>query len=114
MTCRRHLPCKCPPTLLCLKKDKLVTLAKAVYEKCDSIDGLVDGFIDDPRKCTFNPLVDLLPYACANDMDVPNSGCFTLAQRTALKKMYDGITDSKGTKLFPGVGMSAEYFQNAR
>ena len=44
--------------------------------------------------------------------DVPNSGCFTLAQRTALKKMYDGITDSKGTKLFPGVGMSAEYFPN--
>jgi pimeloyl-ACP methyl ester carboxylesterase len=105
-------PVQVPPNAAVLKKDKLITLAKAVYEKCDSIDGLVDGFIDDPRKCTFNPLVDLLAYACPSDTDVPNSGCFTLAQRTALKKMYDGITDSKGTKLFPGVGMSAEYFPN--
>jgi pimeloyl-ACP methyl ester carboxylesterase len=102
-------PVQIPPNTAVVKKDKLINLAKVVYEKCDSIDGLVDGFIDDPRKCTFNPLVDLLPYACAADIDVPNSGCFTLAQRTALKKMYDGITDSKGTKLFPGVGMSAEY-----
>jgi pimeloyl-ACP methyl ester carboxylesterase len=105
-------PVQTPPNAAVLKKDKLVTLAKAVYEKCDSIDGLVDGFIDDPRECTFNPLTDLLPYACSNDKDVSNSGCFTLAQRTALKKMYDGITDSRGTKLFPGVGMSAEYFPN--
>jgi pimeloyl-ACP methyl ester carboxylesterase len=102
-------PVQIPPNTAVVKKDKLVTLAKAVYEKCDSIDGLVDGFIDDPRKCTFNPMTDLLPYACAGDIDVPKSGCFTLAQRTALKKMYDGIRDSKGTKLFPGVGMSAEY-----
>ncbi len=103
-------PVPVPPNAAVLKKDKLITLARVVYEKCDSIDGLVDGFIDDPRKCTFNPMTDLLP--CSNDTDVPNAGCFTLAQRTALKKMYDGITDSKGTKLFPGVGMSAEYFPN--
>jgi pimeloyl-ACP methyl ester carboxylesterase len=102
-------PVQVPPNTAVLKKDKLVTLAKAMHDKCDSIDGLVDGFIDDPRKCTFNPLVDLLPHACAGDIDVPNSGCITLAQRTALKKMYGGITDSLGTKLFPGVGMSAEY-----
>jgi pimeloyl-ACP methyl ester carboxylesterase len=105
-------PVQNPPNAAVLKKDKLITLAKAVYDKCDSIDGLVDGFIDDPRKCTFDPLRDLLPFACSGEVDVPNSGCFTLAQRTALKKMYDGITDSKGTKLFPGVGMSAEYFPN--
>jgi pimeloyl-ACP methyl ester carboxylesterase len=105
-------PVQTPPNAAVLKKDKLITLAKVVYEKCDSIDGLVDGFIDDPRKCTFNPLIDLYPYACPGDTDVANSGCFTLAQRTALKKMYDGITDSSGKKLFPGVGMSAEYFPN--
>ena len=25
-----------------------------------ALDGLVDGFIDDPRKCTFDPAKDLL------------------------------------------------------
>ena len=92
-----------------LKADKLVTLAKVVYDKCDGIDGLVDGLIDDPHKCNFDPLTDLLPYACPNDVDVKDSGCFTSAQRTALKKMYSGATMSNGQKLFPGVGLSAEY-----
>lgn len=31
---------------------KLNMLANAVYSICDSLDGLVDGFIDDPRNCT--------------------------------------------------------------
>ena len=42
---------------------KLPILAGAVMAKCDAIDGLADGLIDDPRKCTFNPLTDL--PACA-------------------------------------------------
>jgi feruloyl esterase len=42
-------------------EDARVTPAKArmlhaaVIEACDAIDGLEDGLIDDPRKCTFDP-----------------------------------------------------------
>jgi len=89
---------------------KMQVLANVVYAKCDSIDGLVDGFIDDPRKCNFDATVDLLPYACANDVDVDSTpACFTSGQRTALKKMYEGAKTSAGKQLFPGLGMSAEY-----
>src|SRR5215212_1654028 len=32
---------------------KLAIVAQAVMNKCDSVDGLKDGLIDDPRKCRF-------------------------------------------------------------
>lgn len=65
---------------------KVPLLAAKVMEKCDSIDGLVDGVIDDPQKCEFSPLDDL--PACAGDVD--GTDCFTSNQREIVKKMYDG------------------------
>ena len=34
-------------------------VADKVMAKCDAIDGLKDGLIDDPRKCTFDPARDV-------------------------------------------------------
>jgi hypothetical protein len=79
---------------------KLPLLAAKVTKKCDSIDGLVDGFIDDPRKCTFNPLTDL--PACSGDVD--GATCFTKAQRKAIKQIYDGP---------PGLAFSDKYPSHA-
>ena len=79
---------------------KLPLLAAAVMTKCDAIDGLVDGLIDDPRKCTFNPLADLT--ACAGDVD--GAACFTTAQRKAIKMIYDGP---------PGLAFSSKYPSHA-
>ena len=39
--------------------EKLSLLAKAVYDNCDGEDGLVDGLIEDPRNCSFDPTKDL-------------------------------------------------------
>ncbi len=41
---------------------KLPALHHAVVGTCDDLDGLVDGQIDDPRKCRFDPMT-LLPPA---------------------------------------------------
>ena len=83
--------------------EKLAMLGKAVYDKCDSMDGLVDGLIDDPRKCNFDPDEDLLK--CANDADSPE--CFTTAQLTAIKKIYAGAF-TNGKPLVPGLPKGAE------
>jgi hypothetical protein len=83
---------------------KLSLLADAVYDECDIVDGLVDGLIDDPRLCTFDPLTDL--PACSGDVDGP--GCFTLAQRTAIKKIYDGAENSVGAWLYVGTPEGGE------
>jgi hypothetical protein len=84
--------------------DKLPILANAVYAKCDSVDGLVDGIIEDPRNCSFNALYDL--PGCVPDVDA--SGCFTSAQRVALKKIYDGPRNSSGDQLYPGTPLGGE------
>jgi len=80
----------------------LPMLAKAVYQKCDSIDGLVDGLIDDPRICLdyFNPVIDLaLP---------PYSDHFTYEQRESLLKIYEGPKTSWGLQLFYGTPPGGE------
>jgi len=74
----------------------------AVYKKCDSIDGLVDGLIDDPRRCKFNVLTSL--PACEDGL----SPCFTSAQRTAIQEIYDGPRNSDGDLLFKGTPFGGE------
>jgi len=81
--------------------EKLPLLEKAVYAKCDGIDGLVDGIIDDPRKCTFDPEKDL--PLCTGDVE--SQDCFTTKQVTALKKIYGGVMSNGKpicTRLCPG------------
>lgn len=86
--------------------DKLSMLGEAVYAKCDGMDGLVDGLIDDPRECTFDPDTDL--SKCPGDTDGP--ACFTTAQVTAIKKIYAGAFSSNGSLIVSGTLKSAEPF----
>jgi len=79
------------------------TLASAVYDRCDAIDGVEDGVIDDPRACDFDPDKHLTQCDSGNA-----TNCFTAAQVTALKKIYGGVRNSKGELLFPGQSPGAE------
>ena len=87
-----------------VKADKLPALAKAVYEKCDALDGLKDGLIENPLKCTFDAARDL--PRCAADSD--NPACFTGAQIEGIRKVYEGPRDLKGRQLFPGTVVGSE------
>ncbi len=84
--------------------EKLPLLTKAVYDKCDALDGLKDGIIDDPRRCGFNPSKDI--PKCADNQ--PGADCFTASQIEALNKIYGGVRDSKGKLLFPGEPVGSE------
>jgi feruloyl esterase len=90
---------------------------KTVYDKCDAIDGLKDGMIDDPLKCKFDAMTDL--PACSTEEEAVegvgntySSTCFTLAQREALKEIYAGPHKSHGKSWYPGQPLSAEYIAN--
>jgi Tannase and feruloyl esterase len=74
---------------------KIPTIAKAVNEACDAMDGVTDGVLNDPRQCHFDPSTVLCKAA---DSD----SCLTQPQVTALKKLYAGARDSKGKEIFPG------------
>jgi hypothetical protein len=73
--------------------DKLKLVAERAMAKCDKIDGLADGLIDDPRKCDFDPA-----------RDVPE---LTPAEAATLKKVYVGVT-SNGKPFFPGYMVRSE------
>ena len=92
-----------------LPVEKLSLLNKRVYEKCDASDGLVDGVIDDPRRCDFQPARDL-PKCSGGD----TAECFTAPQIAGLAKIYGGVRNSKGKLLFPGepVGSEAVWAEN--
>lgn len=84
--------------------DKMALVAKHVMEKCDAVDGLVDGLIDDPRACSFDVAADV-PSCSASAND---NSCLTSAQANAIQKIYDGPRDSQGKQIFPGFMLSSE------
>jgi feruloyl esterase len=92
-----------------IKAEKLVALEAAVYGKCDALDGLKDGLIENPLACNFDPAKDL---ATCKGAETP--ACFTPAQIAAIKKIYDGVRNSKGELLFPGMPVGGEAFVAGR
>ena len=82
---------------------KLAMLGEKVMAKCDAIDGLKDGLIDDPRKCSFDPARDV--PACSEGSD--RGDCLTAAQAAAIAKVYSGPV-SNGKPFFPGYMVGSE------
>jgi len=81
---------------------KLLTLNAAAVAACDGADGVVDGVIDDPRKCNFNPQSLL-----CQGPDGPN--CLTQAEIDTVKAIYGGLKDpTTGKQFWPGYEKGSE------
>jgi len=79
-----------------IPEEKWPMIANAVLAKCDSIDGLVDGLVDNPTGCDFDPSTLLCKVADA-------ANCLTSAQVEAIKKYYAGpVNPRTGEQIFPG------------
>jgi feruloyl esterase len=65
-------------------------VAQKVMDKCDAVDGLKDGLIDDPRACRFDAARDVPACSAGADSD----SCLTPAQAAAINKVYAGPTSS--------------------
>jgi feruloyl esterase len=86
-----------------LTADAIKTVADAVVAKCDAVDGVKDGVIDDPRRCSFNASTDI--PQCTGD--APASGCLTAAQIHTVQAIYSPVQKA-GTTFFPGWPIGAE------
>ena len=79
-------------------------LRTAVLQACDAKDGKRDGILDDPRRCTFDPVA----LACPGD--VTSENCLTAGQQSAVRKLYEGARNSRGELLFAGgLSRGSEY-----
>ena len=75
--------------------NKLAAIEAAALARCDEQDGVKDGVIGDPSRCSFDPS-ELLCKGAESD------SCLTGPQVTALKKIYAGPKTSTGQQLMPG------------
>jgi feruloyl esterase len=81
---------------------KLPALNAAAVAACDAVDGTVDGIIDDPRKCVFDPAT----IQCAAG---DNLSCLTPMQVSQVKKIYAGFRDpSTGAQIWPPYMIGSE------
>jgi pimeloyl-ACP methyl ester carboxylesterase len=76
-----------------LTDQELKTLSDAVLAKCDALDGLRDGSINDPMACGFDPETIRCPSAQGKE-------CLAAEKVAAIKKVFDGPKNSAGQALY--------------
>jgi len=85
-----------------LPQAKLDVLMNALLLACDGNDGIVDGIVEDPRTCNFDPTVVRCPGGDAPD-------CLTDGQLEAIRQIYAGTSNpATRERIFPGFAHSSE------
>lgn len=85
-----------------LKAANLTRIQTAVLEACDTLDGVKDGVIEDPRICRFDPASLLCDRDAAE-------GCLSAEQLAAVQGLYGGPRRGvTGAALYPGFAPGGE------
>ena len=101
-----------PNGVAILPSAKLQVVHAAVMNKCDMLDGVKDGLLENPTRCTFDPR----EIACRPGADGPN--CLTGAQVEAVQKIYAGPTNPRTKEkvwspLYPGSELDWSFFSES-
>jgi feruloyl esterase len=80
---------------------KLAAATEAAIAACDSIDGIKDGVVEDPKRCTYDPKP--LIGTSAGDC-----GAFTEADVTVIRRLWEGPRRGDGTFLWYGLPRGAD------
>ena len=76
---------------------KLTLATKAAIAACDANDGVTDGVLNDPRKCTYDP------HALVCKPDGDSTSCLTSKEADAVAKIWNGPTSAAGRRLWFGL-----------
>jgi feruloyl esterase len=85
---------------------KFPVIHRAVLDACDAKDGVVDGVIEDPTRCNFDPK-NIQCYGS----DAPS--CLTAAQAETARKIYAGAKTSDGKQIYSGLEPGSEVSWNS-
>jgi feruloyl esterase len=81
---------------------KFPVIHRAVLDKCDALDGVRDGIIENPTLCHFDPAT----IECPPKED--NASCLTPAQVQTVRQVYAGAKFSDGKQIYPGLEPGSE------
>jgi feruloyl esterase len=85
-----------------LSRDKFALIHKAVVDACDANDGVKDGVLENPTRCSFDPKV----LQCTAE-EQPT--CLTAPQVEAARKIYGPEKNPRtGQEIFPGLDPGSE------
>lgn len=86
---------------------KLQLLHAGAVAACDTLDGVKDGIISDPRRCKFDPRSLACKGADADD-------CLTEVQLAEVRKIYDGAHNPRtGQQIYSGWERGSEFLDNS-
>ncbi len=80
---------------------KYQAIHRAVLDRCDALDGIKDGVLNDPRACTFDPGV----VACTGSDE---SACLTAPQVEAARQVYASPINPSTTRRITGLMPGSE------
>ena len=76
-----------------LTKDELKTVADAILDSCDALDGVKDGMVQNVAACRFDPAA----LACKPGQ---NSACLPQAKVDVLARVYSGTKNGRGETIY--------------
>jgi len=86
---------------LYLPPDKIELLHNAVLTACESLDGINDGFINNPLVCKFDPQT----LQCSRSV---TASCLTPRQVESVRRAYAPVKFSSGEEVYPGHALGFE------
>ena len=72
---------------------------------CDVVNGVHEGFIQNPYACSYNPVND--PTLTTASCTSTDNTCLTPAEAGAIQKIWQGAMNTSGKLLWPGVQRGA-------
>ncbi len=81
---------------------KYPVIHRAALDRCDALDGVRDGYIEDPTRCHFDPET----IRCPGKADL--ASCLTEPQVQTAKLIYAGPKFADGKQVYPGFDPGSE------
>ncbi|MCL2732096.1 MAG: tannase/feruloyl esterase family alpha/beta hydrolase [Actinomycetia bacterium] len=83
---------------------EFTAFTNAAVRACDSLDGVKDGLVNDPERCTFDPssLIGTKVECRGTQLTI------TAADAAVVRKIWDGPRTPSGQKLWAGVPIGAD------